>query len=170
MRWTILVVVLTGLLSAQDEQSCPMHQQHAKAPADHYASVETHGEQAMGFPHDKTTHHFLLYPDGGAIEITANNPKDAENIEAIRSHLRHIATMFSEGNFSMPMFVHGQVPPGVPVMTEQREHISYDFAELTSGGKVLLKTSSPDALKAIHEFLRFQIEDHRTGDTREVGF
>ena len=31
-----------------------------------------------------------------------------------------------------------------------------------------IKTTNPDALKAIHDFLRFQIEDHHTGDTTDI--
>jgi hypothetical protein len=34
----------------------------------------------MGFSHDKTTHHFRLYPDGGAIEVTADDPNDNPDI------------------------------------------------------------------------------------------
>jgi len=88
-------------------------------------------------------------------------------MQAIRSHLTHIATMFSNGEFSIPMFVHDQVPPGVPVMKEKHAEISYTFEELPTGGSVLIKTTNPDALKGVQEFLRFQIEDHHTGDTTE---
>jgi hypothetical protein len=66
------------------------------------------------------------------------------------------------------MFVHDQVPPGVPVMKEKRAEISYSFEELPAGGRVRIKTRDPDALKAIHHFLRFQIEDHHTGDATEI--
>jgi hypothetical protein len=76
--------------------------------------------------------------------------------------------MFSEGNFSMPMFVHDQVPPDVPTMKEHRDHISDKFEELSSGGKLVIKTSDPHALKAIHNFLRFQIEDHRAVGTETI--
>jgi hypothetical protein len=75
--------------------------------------------------------------------------------------------MFSDGNFSIPMFVHDQVPPGVPVMKENRSEISYNFEELPMGGRVRIKTTNLDALKAIHDFLQFQIEDHHTGDVKE---
>lgn len=90
-------------------------------------------------------------------------------MQAIRSHLMHIATMFSNGEFSIPMFVHDQVPPGVPVMKDKHAEISYSFEELSAGGRVRIKTTNPDALKAIHQFLRFQIEDHRTGDSADIG-
>ena len=121
----------------------------------------------MGFPHDKTTHHFRLLTDGGAIEVTVNDSKDTQDVQAIHSHLAHIVTMFSNGDFSLPMFVHSQVPPGVPVMKEKRRAISYTFEELPDGGRVRIKTEDRDALKVVHDFLRFQIEDHHTEDKPE---
>ena len=170
MKTLIALLLFSGLqLGAQDMQSCPMHKEHLKAASQHQADVEKHGDEAMGFPHDKTTHHFRLYSDGGAIEVTVNDSKDSQNMQAIRSHLAHIATMFSNGEFSIPMFVHDQVPPGVPAMKEKHAEISYTFEELPAGGSVRIKTPNPDALKGVHEFLRFQIEDHHTGDTTEIG-
>ena len=138
------------------------------AAAQHQADVEKHGDQAMGFPHDKTTHHFRLYSDGGAIEVTANESKDSEDIQAIRSHLEHITAMFADGNFSMPMFIHDQAPPGVQVMKEKRKLISYKYEAMPSGARVRIKTANQDALNAIHEFLRFQIADHHTGDKTKI--
>jgi hypothetical protein len=54
------------------------------------------------------------------------------------------------------------------VMKEKHAEISYSFEELPAGGRVRIKTTNPDALKAAHDFLRFQIEDHHTGDTAEI--
>jgi hypothetical protein len=170
MKIAIAFLIFCGLqLAAQDTQSCPMHKEHMKEASQHQADVEKHGDEAMGFPHDKTTHHFRLYPDGGAIDVTVNDSKDSQNTQAIRSHLTHIVTMFSAGEFSVPMFVHDQMPPGVPVMKEKRAEISYTFEELPTGGRVRIKTTDPAALKAIHDFLRFQISDHHTGDTTDIG-
>jgi hypothetical protein len=170
MKIAITIVLLGGLqLPAQDMQSCPMHQEHMKAVSQHQADVEKHGDEAMGFPHDKTTHHFRLYSDGGAIEVTVNDSNDSENMQAIRSHLTHIVSMFSNGEFSIPMLVHNQIPPGVPVMKEKHAEISYAFEQLPTGGRVRIRTTNPDALKAIHAFLWFQIEDHHTGDTTDIG-
>ena len=170
MKTVIAFLILGALqLAAQDMQSCPMHKEHMKQAAQHQADVEKHGDEAMGFPHDKTTHHFRLYSDGGAIEVSVNDNQDSQNLQAIRSHLTHIVTMFSNGEFSIPMFIHDRVPPGVSMMKEKRADISYSFEELPAGGKVRIKTANPDALKAIHEFLRFQIVDHHTGDTTDIG-
>jgi hypothetical protein len=167
---SLLVSPVAGQEAKQDDgmKNCPMHDQHTKTSSQHQADVEKHGDEAMGFAHDKTTHHFRVYADGGAIEVAANDVKDAASIQAIRSHLAHIVMMFSAGDFSIPMFVHGQVPPGVDVMKSAPSEISYSFEELPSGGRVRIKASSNDTLSAIHDFLRFQIEDHRTGDSTDV--
>lgn len=170
MKTVIALLIFSGLrLAAQEMDSCPMHKQHIREARQHQAYVEKHGDEAMGFPHDKTSHHFPLYLDGGAIEVTVNDSKDSENLQAIRSHLTHIVTMFSNGEFSIPMFVHDQVPPSVSVMREKHTEISYSFEELPAGGRVRIKTANQDALKAIQDFLRFQIADHHTGDTTDIG-
>jgi len=168
---TVIAFLMVGLLqlAAQDMQSCPMHKEHMKETSEHQADVEQHGDEAMGFPHDKTTHHFRLYSDGGAIEVTVKDAKDSQNLQAIRIHLTHIVTMFANGDFSIPMFVHSQIPPGVTEMKDKRAVISYSFEELPDGGRIRIKTSDHDALNAIHDFLTFQIEDHHTADTASIG-
>lgn len=118
------------------------------------------GEKGMGFSQQATTNHFRLLADGGAIEIGANDPKDTVARDQIRQHLSHIAKMFSEGNFQIPMFIHDQTPPGVPTMTELRDQIHYDFEPMDSGGRVRSRTSNARAAQAVHEFLRFQITEH----------
>src|SRR5215469_8334379 len=147
------LLLLAAPLTAQ-EMSCPMHNQHANA-ASHQAAVEQHGDEAMGFLHNRTTHHFFLYRDGGTIEVTANDSADSESVQKIRAHLTHIAMMFSQGNFSTPMFVHTQVPPGIPFMQKDRADITYAYEEILAGGKVRIKSSNAEAVNAVHEFLRF---------------
>jgi len=164
MKIIVSLFLFFGLqLAAQDTQSCPMHKEHMNG-SQHQADVETHGDAAMGFPHDKTTHHFRLLPDGGAVEVTVNDSRDTADLQAIRSHLTHIVTMFSNGDFSIPMFVHSKVPPGITEMKDKRTDISYTFEELPAGGRVRIVTKNRDALNAVHDFLNFQIEDHQTGD------
>ena len=62
------------------------------------------------------------------------------------------------------MFVHGKMPNGTAVMQKQKASISYTFEETDGGGLVRIRTANPKALKAVHEFLRFQIQEHQTGD------
>lgn len=148
-------------------KDCPMHEQHASQQSRH-AIVESHGDQAMGFPHGKTTHHFRMISDGGMIEVTVNDPNDKPNTEAIRSHLTHVAMMFGNGDFAIPMFVHDSVPPGVTTMKLMKSAIQYIYDDMPSGGRIRIKSDDPIAVAAIHDFLRFQITDHQTGDAIEA--
>jgi hypothetical protein len=122
------------------------------------------GDHAMGFSHEKTTHHFLLYKDGGAIEVQANDPADKASMEEIRAHLSHIAKLFADGNLNIPMFIHDTTPTGAPVMQKLHDQIHYEFQQTKAGGRVHIRTANPQALTAVHEFLRFQIAEHHTGD------
>jgi TusA-related sulfurtransferase len=162
----LLALPLAAHESKQDNtmKDCPMHAQQQS----HHATVESHGDQAMGFPHDKTTHHFRIASDGGTIEVSVNDASDKANIEAIRMHLSHIAVMFGNGDFSTPMFIHDGVPPGVTTMKLTKSQVSYKYEEMPSGGRVRIQSNDPIALAAIHGFLRFQITDHQTGDSLEV--
>src|SRR5262249_11794364 len=83
-------------------------------------------------------------------------------------HLSHVAQMFSEGNFNIPMFIHDTTPPGVPTMEKLHNEIHYHYRETAMGGDITIKTANPKALDAVHEFLRFQITEHQTGDPTEV--
>jgi len=141
---------------------------YAQQAADHQASVNQHGDHVMGFSHEKTTHHFRLYSDGGSIEVNANDAKDTESRDQIRTHLAHIAGMFAAGDFEAPMLIHGQTPPGVPTLQRLKAEVTYRFEKLDRGGRVSITTRNAEALEAIHDFLRFQISDHATGDTPAV--
>jgi hypothetical protein len=76
--------------------------------------------------------------------------------------------MFGNGDFTAPMFVHDGIPPGVTTMKLLKAKIRYKYEEISSGGRVRIESSDPVALAAIHDFLRFQITDHQTGDTLAV--
>jgi hypothetical protein len=145
-------------------QTAEQAQQHE---TDH-AAVNQRGDKVMGFSHEKTTHHFLLNNNGGVIEVTANDPQDVASRDLIRQHLRHIAKKFAAGDFTAPMLIHAQTPPGVPVLQKLKAAVKYQFEEIEKGGRVRLSTNDTQALVAIHEFLRFQIKDHKTGDSGQV--
>jgi len=161
--WLILIITVYSATACNkvSEQKPMDHDSHTKM-------VNEQGDKAMGFSHEKTTHHFRLFSDGGAIEVTANSPQDTESRDQIRKHLGHIAQMFSNGNFDAPMLTHGKTPPGVPVLQKLKSDISYTFAEIENGGQVRIKTNNAEALTAVYEFLRFQISDHQTGDSTEI--
>jgi hypothetical protein len=157
----ILCVVFILLCSDVFAEDCQHHSEHEK-------QVDQRGNHVMGFDHKKTTHHFLLKPDGGIIIADAKNADDRESISKIRKHFAEITVLFSRGEFSKPKEIHDRVPPGVPEMIRLRDQIVYSFHETEKGGEVRMKTANEQALKAIHAFLRFQIEDHHTGDSATV--
>ena len=131
---------------------------------DHQATVNGHGDHVMGFSHEKTTHHFELNYDGGAIDVRANDIKDTESRDQIRSHFRHIAKMFAAGNFSAPMLVHSTTVPGTATMTRLKDQLHWDLKQTPRGARIMITAGNKAALDAVHEFLRFQIVDHKTGD------
>ncbi len=176
MSFVILSVSVTlfGACASQsstqmrNEKNSATNQTH-QGHGDHLAQVNERGDTAMGFSHQKTTHRFRLLADGGAIEVTANDAGEAESRDQIRQHFGHITQMFSAGNFEAPMLTHGKTPPGVSVLQKLKTEITYQYEEIERGGRVRITTDNKEALAAIYEFLRFQIADHQTGDSTEIG-
>ena len=160
LRFTSVITFFVACVVSAGAQ----HQSHDG----HHDGVNRRGDAAMGFSHSKTTHHFLLKPDGGVIQVEANQASDTASRDQIRQHLKHIAKKFSEGDFAAPMLIHAQTPPGVSAMKRLKVEIEYKFEELERGGRMRISTSNSEAVKAIHDFLRFQIKDHRTGDSGEI--
>jgi hypothetical protein len=122
----------------------------------------------MGFSHDKATHHFRLYADGGAIEVSANEAKDTATRDEIQGHFAHIVKMFAAGDFTAPLLIHSQNPPGSETMRRLREAIEYRLEKTAQGARIRIVTKNGEALRAVHAFLRFQISDHQTGDSAEI--
>jgi len=162
----LILLIALGVVSAQSNQKpeskteCPMRDAHTK--------MNERGEKDMGFSQSATTHHFLLNSNGGIIQVETKNPTDATNRNEIRMHLGHIAKAFQSGDFDIPMFVHDTVPPGVSEMKRLQKNIHYSFEETPNGGRVVITSANKEALEAIHRFLRFQIEEHKTGDQMDV--
>jgi len=163
MKAAVLVASLAVALVAYGQQ-----ENSQENPAEHHCQMMKHGETAMGFSQVDTTHHFELTTSGGVIEVQANDPADTTTRDQIRQHLQGISKAFAQGDFSSPMMTHGEIPPGVPVMQRLKADLSYRYLEADRGGKVFISAANSETLNAVHEFLRFQIEEHRTGDPETV--
>jgi hypothetical protein len=148
--------------STTDHQNCPMHQNHKSD------ELNQRGDQVMGFSQEKTTHHFLLTTDGGKILVEANDPKDEETILQIRKHMGMVRDSFSNGDFEMPHAVHLEVPPGAETMKKSKNQIQYTYEETAKGAFVIITTKDPETESAIHDFLKFQIVEHQTGDPLKI--
>lgn len=176
MRKIILAVAVCCVCVASSPAQQSSTEQKADKPSsptmcpmpDVHAQMNQRGDKGMGFSQSATTHHFLLNSTGGVIQVPANDPADAVSRDSVRMHLAHIAQAFQNGDFEIPMFVHDTVPPGVPEMKKLRASIHYSFEETPNGGRVVISSTNKDALAAIHKFLRFQIEEHKTGDPLDL--
>jgi hypothetical protein len=170
MKQTSPVLFALILWAAAVAVSAPPSGMRFSGQQDHskHGEMEKRGDQGMGFAQGKTTHHFLLRKDGGAIQVTANSAGDKSSKDEIQMHLRHIAQAFKSGEFNIPMFVHDQTPPGVAVMTKLKSQIKYSYETAENGGRVVISSANAEAITAIHEFLKFQITEHQTGDALEV--
>jgi len=171
----LIAIVLLGLpgpahagkLATEGSHLAAASRQENTPPSGHQGVVKR-GDHVMGFSHDKATHHFRLYTDGGAIEVEANTADDKATRDEIRMHFGHIAKMFEAGDFSAPMLIHAQNPPGAATMKRLRDAIQYKVEDTKRGARIRILTKNAEALAAVHEFLRFQIKDHQTGDPNKV--
>jgi hypothetical protein len=128
-----------------------------------FGAVQQRGETVMGVNQYTSQHVFEPLPDGGRI-VLQRKENDVNGEAAIRSHMRTIASAFSDGDFALPGFVHAMSDvPGTVVMKRLKGEISYTARDLPRGGEVVISTKNQEAVSAIHEFLAFQRMDHRAG-------
>jgi hypothetical protein len=116
----------------------------------------------MGVDQYTSTHVFDDLPNGGRIELQRDS-SDSAGTARIRAHFATIAKAFKAGDFSSPEFVHAQSVSGTGVMAAKRDEIDYAVRDLPHGAELLITTSDPAAVAAIHEFLMFQRHEHRAG-------
>jgi hypothetical protein len=161
---------LVPVVASQQHPAMPAgmtHEQHM-AQMKKEPEMKQHGQMAMGFDQDKATHHFTLTVTGGTIAVDANDPADQMTRDQIQAHLEEIAAAFGHGDFEKPLMTHGEVPPGVSGMQRHKGEIVYTLERTERGGIVRIASTGADALNAIHDFLRYQIKEHATGDVVSV--
>jgi len=114
----------------------------------------------MGVDQYTSAHVFEDLPDGGRVVLERDDPADSAAIVTIRVHMREIAASFRAGDFTKPFQVHAQTVPGTAVMRDRRAAISYAPIDRPRGGEVRLTSRDSTAVRAIHEFLAFQRDQH----------
>lgn len=127
-----------------------------------FTAVQERGRVAMGVDQYTSTHVFDALPDGGRIELQ-RDIDDPEGVATIRRHLQEIVFAFRQGDFRIPGFVHSQQVPGTDAMARMKDRITYAYSELPRGGQIRVTATEHEALHAIHEFMAFQRQDHRSG-------
>ena len=152
-----LIPVLIALIVPSAIRAQQDHAAHDSA----FHALQQRGGMVMGVDQATSVHHFVDLPDGGRIDYQ-NASDDSAAIATIRSHLRQIVREFKSGDFHNPMLVHAQEVPGTATMATRRQKITYTYRDLPRGGEVRLGTRDSEALEAVHQFLAFQRQDHRT--------
>jgi len=115
----------------------------------------------MGVDQYTSAHVFEDLPDGGRVVLERDDVTDSAAVAAIRLHMREIAASFRAGDFTKPFQVHAQTVPGTAVMRDRRARISYAPVDRPRGGEVRIMSRDSAAIRAIHEFLEFQRQQHR---------
>jgi len=124
-----------------------------------FDSMQSRGKTTMGVDQYTSTHVFDDLPNGGRIELQRDS-SDSAGTAKIRAHFATIAKAFKAGDFSSPEFVHAQSVSGTAVMAAKKGEITYTVKDLPHGAELLITTSDPAAVTAIHEFLMFQRHEH----------
>ena len=167
---SLLGVVFAAAVGSAQHPAMPSGMSHEAhlAQMQKDAAMKRRGAAAMGFDQETTTHHFGLTSTGAFIEVQVNDPADVRNRAAIRAHLKDIAAEFARGDFSKPFMTHAENPPGVETMRRLKAVITFVFEEIESGGRVRIATADAEALQGVHDFVRYQIMEHRTGDSLNI--
>lgn len=138
------------------------HGGHALSHGDSaYRAMQTRGKLVMGVDQYTSVHRFDALQDGGRIELQRDRD-DSAGVVAIRAHIREIARAFAAGDFSATATVHLESVPGVAVMRARRGAIRYGTTDLARGAELRIRTSDPEAVAAVHQFLAYQRREHRT--------
>jgi hypothetical protein len=157
--WTVAASLAVAIAACRGDGTSSAERRAAAAHDSAFAAVQTRGKAAMGVDQYTSTHVFEPLEDGGRIELQRDDA-DSAGTAQIRSHMREIATRFAAGDFTLPGFVHARDVPGTDVMAKRRSEIAYTVEELPRGAALRLRSSSPDVVRAIHDFLAFQRQDH----------
>jgi hypothetical protein len=152
----IAVVVSLLVLAACTAKPSPATSDAADTA---FANMQERGKMAMGVDQYTSSHHFESTDDGGRIQLERDTA-DSLGVAQIRAHMRLIQHAFEAGDFSTPAFVHMKDMPGTAMMTARRSLISYTYADLPRGGEVVIRSTDPEAIGAIHQFLDAQKMEH----------
>ena len=127
--------------------------------------------EPIHYDRDRVVHHFYLYPDGGSMTLSVKDPSDTETRKAVRAYVQRVSQLIVFGNLDRPREQFGQGIPGLDRIADARARkatITVRSSAPDEGSHIVFATADPGALQGLHEFLRFQIEDLKTGDSKEV--
>lgn len=120
--------------------------------------------KASGFDSERVNRHFYVLKNGGAVEITAKDSGDEATIKAIQTYLKKESDLWTKGNFETVTAVYGRPAEGTVQLKKLRDDVTFAVVPEENGAVIRMLTVNPTAKAAIHDYLRFQIDQLKTGD------
>ena len=127
--------------------------------------------EPIQYDRHRVVHHFYLYPDGGMMTLAVTDPSDTETRKAVRAFVQRVSQLMAVGDLAKLRKQFGEGVPGLDRIAEARGRkatITVRSSTPDEGSTIIFSTTDRGALQGLHEFLRFQIEDLKTGDSPEV--
>jgi hypothetical protein len=153
-----LVVVVGGVLVVQARRNADA----ASALAARQAQVEQNGAQVMPFDQNLTTHQFTKTDTGGIETVTANDPNDTQQATLIQDHLQHERDLFSAGDFSDPMAIHGHQMPGITDLRRGATagQVTVAYEATPAGARLTYTAATPELVETVRTWFDAQVMDH----------
>jgi len=120
--------------------------------------------KALGTDASHIIQHYYLVKNGGVIEFAAKDLSDSATISALQKYMEAQKDLFEKGKTDADADVHGKVPDGVPILKKLRNEITFFTVKNDDGGALRMFSTNDQARQAIQDFLKFQINEHKTGD------
>lgn len=120
--------------------------------------------KTLGTDANKIVQHYYLVKNGGVIEFTAKDPNDSSVVSAVQKYLDAQKDMFEKGKNDVDADIHGKIPDGLAALKKLRNEITFFAVRSDSGAALRMFSVNGQARQAIQEFLKFQINEHKTGD------
>jgi hypothetical protein len=114
----------------------------------------------MPFDISKTVHIFKMTESGGVQRVIVKDPRETEQIERIRRHLREEAARFQRGDYSDPARLHGPDMPGLKDLEAGASRIQVSYASLPAGAEIEFQTRDLHLLTALHRWFGAQLSEH----------
>lgn len=135
------------------------------APQDPFEEMNARFSRVLGVSVEKIVLHFYLVKNGGVIDLTAKDPKDAITVNAIQKYLQNQKELWEKGKESAVTDIHEKPPESAATMRKLRNDITFYAAKTDNGGDLRMFSINEQARVAIQDYMRFEITEHKTGDS-----
>lgn len=157
-RIIFVIIALLVLVSLAPAQT---------ASADPAQDVNARFSRSLGVSLDKIVLHYYLVKNGGVVELTAKDPGDTATVTAIQKYLQTQKELWEKGKDPVTE-IHGKAPDSAAVMRKLRNDITFYMAKTDEGAVLRMFSINDQARGAIQDYLKFEIAEHKTGDSPTI--